>query len=128
MVQRFVREFRERQIKSKLSAVVPCGSSLLTESHHWMLRLIQGGISSRDLQAAVGGILSLRDSDLIVETVRTGQLALRKRALSVAAHLKGIASRPISQFLMVNRESIRQYIKRFRDGGMRSSSIRTGKK
>jgi transposase len=118
MVQRFVREFRERQIKSKLSAVVPCGSSLLTESHHWMLRLIQGGITSRDLQAAVGGILSLRDSDLIVETVRTGQLALRKRALSVAAHLKGIASRPISQFLMVNRESIRQYIKRFRDGGL----------
>jgi hypothetical protein len=39
MVQRFVREFRKRQIKTKLSAVIPCGSSLLTESHHWMLRL-----------------------------------------------------------------------------------------
>jgi transposase len=118
MVQWCVRDFRERQIKVKLTAGVPCGTSLLTASHHWMLRLMQGSISTKDLQADVGGILSIKDSDLIIETMRTGQFGLRKRALSVAAHLKGIASRPISQFLMVNRESIREYIKRFRDGGL----------
>ena len=67
MLQRFVREFRERH-----TAGVPCGSSLLTASHHWMLRLMQGGISTKDLQADVGGILSIKDSDLIVETMRTG--------------------------------------------------------
>jgi hypothetical protein len=113
MLQRFVREFRQRH-----TAGVPCGSSLLTASHHWMLRLMQGGISTKDLQADVGGILSIKDSDLIIETMRTGQFGLRKRALSIAAHLKGIASRPISQFLMLNRESIREYIKRFHDGGL----------
>ena len=118
MLQRFVREFRERQVKGRLTAGVPCGSSRLTASHHWMLRLMQGGISTKDLQADIGGILSIKDYDLIIETMRTGRFGLRKRALSVAAHLKGIASRPISQFLMVNRESIREYIKRFRDGGL----------
>jgi transposase len=113
MLQRFVREFRGRH-----TAGVPCGSSLLTASHHWMLRLMQGGISTKDLQVDVGGKLSIKDSSLIIETMRTGQFGLRKRALSIAAHLKGIASRPISQFLMVNRESIREYIKRFHDGGL----------
>jgi transposase len=116
--QRRSFERRVRAWKGRHGAVVPCGSSLLTESHHWMLRLMQGGISSKDLQADVGGILSIKDSELIIETMRTGQFGLRKRALSVAAHLKGIASRPISQFLMVNRESIREYIKRFHDGGL----------
>jgi transposase len=108
----------ERQIKGPLSAGVPCGSSLLTASHHWMLRLMQGDIGTKDLQADVGGILSIEDSASIIETMRTGQFGLRKRALSIAAHLKGIASRPISQFLMVNRGSIREYIKRFHDGGL----------
>jgi Helix-turn-helix domain len=83
-----------------------------------MLRLMQGGIDSCDLQAALGGIISIKDSDLIVDILRTGHFGLRKRALSVAAHLKGIALRPISEFLMVNRGSIRDYIKRFRDGGL----------
>ena len=72
MVQQFVREFRERQIKGKLTALVPFGSSLLTESHHWMLRLMQGDVSSKDLQAEIGGILSIKDSDLIVEALPRG--------------------------------------------------------
>jgi transposase len=118
MVQQFVREFRERQIRGKLTAYVPFGSSLLTESHHWMLRLMQGDVSSKDLQADIGQILSTKDSDLIIETLRSGQVSLRNRALSVAAHLKGIASRQISQFLMLNRQSVREYIKRFRAGGL----------
>jgi hypothetical protein len=46
MLQRFVREFRARH-----AAGVPCGSSLLTASHHWMLRLMQGGIAYRTINA-----------------------------------------------------------------------------
>jgi hypothetical protein len=93
MVQQFVREFRERQIKGKLTALVPFGSSLLTESHHWMLRLMQGDVSSKDLQADIGQILSTKDSDLIIETLRSGQVRLRNRAFSVAAHLEQVPKR-----------------------------------
>ena len=81
LVQRRIR-------KHKLDAFrkppwgVPCGTSLLTASHHWMLRLMQDSIRTKDLQADVGGTLSIKDSDLIIETMRTGQFGLRKRALS----------------------------------------------
>jgi hypothetical protein len=33
---------------------------------------MQGGISSKDLQAEIGGILSIKDSDLIVEALPRG--------------------------------------------------------
>jgi transposase len=55
---------------------------------------------------------------VIIETVRRGRVRLRKRAIAIAAHVKGIASRPISQFLMVNRQTIRGYTKRFGEGGL----------
>jgi len=118
VVQRFVRRFREEQLKGRMSVAVPCGSSLLTDDHHWILRLMQGDIAAEDLRDELSEALSIEDAQFIADTVRTSRLSLRNRAMTVAAHLKGIPARSASQFLMIDRASAREYLKRFREGGL----------
>lgn len=117
-VQRFARRFRKDQLKDGMSAAVPCGASLLTDEHHWMLRLIQGDITAGDLRTELGETLPMEDARFIADTIRTRRLGLRNRALTVAAHLKGIPARSASQFLLIDTASAREYLKRFHEGGL----------
>ncbi len=117
-VQRFIRRVTEEQLRGKMAIGIPCGSSLLTDGHHWMLRLLQGDITAEDLRTELGSTLSMTDAQLIADTVRTSRLGLRNRALTVAAHLKSIPARSVSQFLLIHRASVREYLKRYHEGGM----------
>jgi len=117
-VQRFVRNYRTELVNGKMSVAVPCGSSLLTDDHHWILRLMQGDITASHLQTELGKTLSAEDAQFIVNTVRTSRLGLRNRALIIAAHLKGIPARSAAHFLLIDRASAREYLKRFHEGGL----------
>ena len=83
----------------------------------WMLRLLQGNIGFGDLEVEAKAGISSADAESLVEKVRTGRLALRNRALAVAAYLKGIPLSVISRFLFLSRPTVREYLKRFRHGG-----------
>jgi transposase len=117
-VQRFVRKHRAELLHGKMAVAIPCGSSLLTDDHHWILRLMQGDITAGDLRTELGETLSIEDTQFIIETIRTSLLALRNRALVVAAFLKGIPARSAAHFLLIDRASTREYLKRFREGGL----------
>jgi transposase len=84
----------------------------------WMLRLLQGDIGASDLGVKARTGISSADAESLVEKVRTDRLALRNRALAVAAHLKGISLSVISHFLFLSRPTVREYLKRFRQGGV----------
>jgi len=117
-VQRYVRRFRAEQLKGRLTCAIPYGSSLLTDDHNWILRLMQGMISEGDLRNQLGATITADDAESIAETMNTGCLSLRNRAVSVAAHLKGISSRATAQFLHINRGSVFNYLRRFHEGGL----------
>ena len=84
----------------------------------WMLRFLQGDIGARDLPVKARTGISSADAESLVDKVRTDRLALRNRALAVAAHLKGISLSVISRFLFLSRPTVREYLKRFRQGGV----------
>ena len=105
--------------QTRLEIAVPCGTSLLTDGHFWILRLMQGEISSIDLCVQLGGLLTDDDAAIIAEKAHEGSLSVRNRALTVAAHLKGFSLRSIAQFLLIDRASVREYVKRFQDGGVK---------
>lgn len=117
-VQRFVRRIRTEQLKGRLSIAIPCGSSLLTDDHHWILMLMQGATSADELQKQLQNSMSAHEAETITGTIRTESLSLRNRAITVAAHLRGISCRAIAQFLQINRASVCKYLKRFHEGGL----------
>ena len=119
-VQRFIRKYKKDKLKTRLEIAVPCGTSLLTDGHFWILRLMQGGISSIDLRVQLAGLLTDDDAAIIAEKAHEGSLSVRNRALTVAAHLKGFSLRSIAQFLLIDRVSAREYVKRFQDGGVKN--------
>ncbi|MEK7677850.1 MAG: IS630 family transposase [Verrucomicrobiota bacterium] len=86
--------------------------------HCWMLRLLQGDIGANDLVAEVGTGIGSADAESLVEKVRKDRLALRNRALAVAADLKGISLSAISRFLFLSKPTVREYLKRFRQEGL----------
>lgn len=86
--------------------------------YRWMLRLLQGDIGAIDLGVEARTGISAADAESLVEKVRETRLALRNRALAVAAHLAGISLSVISRFLFLSRPTVREYLKRFRQGGV----------
>ena len=84
----------------------------------WMLRLLQGDIEASDLGLEAKAEISPADAESLVAKVRTARLALRNRALAVAAHLKGISLSVISRFLFLSRPTVHEYLKRFHRGGV----------
>lgn len=88
------------------------------EANCWMLRLLQGDIGASVLEVEAGTGVCPADAQLLVEMVRTGRLALRNRALVVAAHLRGISLCAISRFLFLDTATVRAYLERFRRGGL----------
>ena len=83
-----------------------------------MLRLLQGDIEASDLGLEAKAEISPADAESLVAKVRTARLALRNRALAVAAHLKGISLSVISRFLFLSRPTVHEYLKRFHRGGV----------
>jgi transposase len=84
----------------------------------WMLRLLQGDIGASDLEADARTGISSADAESLVAKVRNARLALRNRAVAVAAHVRGISMSVISRFLFLSRPTVCEYIKRFRQGGV----------
>lgn len=117
--QSFVgKRHKQQQLNRTRAVLVPCGTSLMTQHHFWMLRLLQGDITAPDLHGEFAQRLSLEEAELLVEHVRVGRLSLRNRAITVAAHLKGISLRSTSWLLFLNRATLRHYLCRFREGGL----------
>lgn len=118
-VSRFARAFRAKQfVGRKMTATFPCGASLLSEDHFWMLRLIQGEIEAAALRADCGDRLSLDDAEFLVERIREGRLGIRNRAVVLAAFSKGVRLCSIAPFLCLHKNTVRVYWLRFHKRGI----------
>jgi len=119
-LQRFARKLGRRNLdRINGAAVSPCGGSLLTAEHLWVLRLMQGTIDAEALRLSCGDRLSPEDARELIGHIREGRLRRRNRAVVIGAHLKGIPLRSIASFLHVDRHTARVYFSRFDREGIR---------
>ena len=110
---------------------IPTGKRLSSLPAHWMMKLLQGKISPRDLVANSGGKLSLADAETLVERICEGRLRDRNRAMTVLANMRGISIPVIVRVLMVNAGTVRKNICTYQKNGVtglfaprKSSAIR----
>jgi len=85
--------------------------------HDWIRRLIQGGISSTELQSLGNNSVTPSDIALLQSTVVTARLKLRNRAVTIFAYLHGIPKSRIARFLCITDGTVRGYIRLFESGG-----------
>ena len=84
----------------------------------WMLMLLQRKITATSLVQELRGKLTLEDAEVLIARIHNGGLRDRNRALSVLAHLRGMTLRQIASFLMINRRTVTQSVKHYRDHGI----------
>jgi hypothetical protein len=80
--------------------------------------LLQGEISVTNLKQELGEILPKEDAKDLIDHINAGVLRDRNRSLSVVGNLRGISSRQIARFLMIDRVTVSEYIKKYRRGGI----------
>ena len=107
IVKEFVRQLR-----------IPAGERMSSLPASWMLKLLQGKISPKELVADVGGNLPLADAETLVERICEGRLRDRNRAMVVLADMRGIPIRVIAKVLMVHPQTISRNIGDFRKNGV----------
>lgn len=118
-LRRFARDLRMRAVNRRnCAAIVPCGGSLLSADHTWLLRLIQGKVAADEIRNCAKSRRGTGDADALLEHLRAGHLARRNRAAVVCGVLKGISLRSIAPFLHIDRHTARQYWSRFLAGGL----------
>ena len=106
-VKEFVRQLR-----------IPAGKRISSLPAYWMLKLLQGKISPKELVADVGGNLPLADAETLVERVCEGRLRDRNRSMAVLGDMRGISIPVIAKVLMVHVQTIRRSIGYFRKNGV----------
>jgi transposase len=100
----------KRDVDPVNGATVADGSSNST----WILRLLLGKERLPDVQAAVG---DLADLPILYRAVRAGGLKQRTKALVVLLSRKRMSYRRVARILRMNRQTVRQYLRAYRDGG-----------
>ena len=81
----------------------------------WILRLLLGKERLPDVQAAVG---DLADLPILYRAIfQAGGLKQRTKALVVLLSRKRMSYRRVARILRMNRQTVRQYLRAYRDGG-----------
>ena len=73
-----------------------------------MLRLTQASFLGNALADDLGKRLEAHEAAYILEVMREGRLAARNRIVAIAAHLKGIETRDIAEFLGISSRSVNE--------------------
>ncbi len=84
----------------------------------WILKLLQGGIHYSDLKSQFKGNLNAKDILTLGDCVLNKPLGYRNRAITILSYLKRISNRTIANALFLEPKTVRDYIRRFEEGGV----------
>lgn len=115
-------------LRSLRAGKLVANSNVLMPSE-WMLRLLQGKITSQALAEDIE-ISDLKLVGIFVEGIRNGPLRARNRLLAVVAHLRKIPARIITRFLMIDKHMVGDCVRVYERYGIdeRTKRRRTGEK
>jgi hypothetical protein len=85
----------------------------------WMLKLLLGKVTWPNLMQEFAEALRQDEAEALIKQIREGRLRARIRGLAVLAHLRGVPIRQIARFLMVSRSTVRQFLRRYRESGVK---------
>jgi len=84
----------------------------------WMLRVMQGDISDKDIRNQLAPDLAPDDVSHLYRIVLTKSLRKRNKCMTILGHFKGISNYEIKSFLYISKRSVSRYIARFLSGGI----------
>jgi transposase len=101
------------------------GQNLQSQSHQdeyfaslWVLKLLQGEVQRSELESQFKGNLNARDISALVDCVLNKPLGYRNRAITILLYLKRISKSTIANALFLEPKTVREYIRRFEEGGV----------
>jgi transposase len=83
----------------------------------WIMDLLQGRISCFDLKQEFSGKIDSESIENLYQQIIEKPLRYRNRAIVVLADCKNIPQRRISEILRIQRNTVRQYLRKFKIGG-----------
>ncbi len=87
-------------------------------SRVWMLRVMQGDLSIKDLCKQLAPYLAADDVSHLYRIVLTKSLRKRNKCMTILGHFNGIPNCYIASFLHIGKSSVGRYIARFLSGGI----------
>ena len=84
----------------------------------WVLKLIQGEISTTELEKRFSDKLDLEDIRKLHHVIINQPLKYRNRAITILLYLENCSQHSISRFLFMNQGSVKSYIDRYKEGGI----------
>lgn len=112
-VQRYVRRNSHDNTDRARTSGTSWATWISSTEHGWMLRLTQASYPWSALANDIGNGLAPDEAAYILDVMREGRLAVRNRIVAIAAHLKGIETRCIAEFLGISSRSVNEYVRRF---------------
>jgi transposase len=112
-VQRYVRRTSHANPEGSQTGGTSWATWLSSTDHGWMLRLTQASFLGNALADDLGKSLEPHEAAYILKVMREGRLTARNRIVAIAAHLKGIETRYIAEFLGISSLSVNEYVRRF---------------
>lgn len=87
--------------------------------HLWIIKMIQGGFSKSELIQEFDKIMLKEDVVELYDCILNDSLKSRCKALCILSFCKGIPQRVISKYLCVNINTLRYYISKYKQRGVK---------
>ena len=85
----------------------------------WMLMLLLGNATPSDLINTTSRDLTIAEAENLLENIAEGSLRRRIRGLSVLMHLRGTPVRQIALLLTINRRTVTETMRHYRENGLK---------
>jgi hypothetical protein len=108
-------------------AVAPLWRELVLSTHarevtfEWMRAVLQKDINPDVLRGEIG---DASDLEILLEQVYAGRLSDRNRSMVIVANLRGLCPRSVCDFLGINKNTRRKYLRSFKDGSCEALFLR----
>jgi len=109
IIKEYIRSLRRKQ---------PYRDEQLLLPFEWMLKLVQGKLTSDVIATDIGTSALSEDIAVLVQQVCDGPLRVRNRAVAILAHLRKIPQRDIARFLIIDYRVVGGYVRNYRSGGI----------
>jgi hypothetical protein len=90
----------------------------LVLSSKWMLNTLQGRTDLRTILSECREFSCDHDATKLITAVKEGPLRIRNKALTILAHHKGIPTKTIANFLMIDSRTVAKYVLQYEQHGL----------
>lgn len=127
-VNRYIRELRSnisgcenkcpviKQLKTEYLAA--SNNDVNAEHKHWLLKLLQGKITTKALLQELGESIPQKDAEALLSSLHQDGIRNKNRALSVLCHLHGIPFHQVAKLLMISLSTVKHSVNLYRISGI----------